>query len=707
MSHQPRPAASRARSLLSGTALCMLATAHPAFAEDAAEADEAARRGITVVGQQADGVANGATGLPLAIVDTPQSVTVIDRTLLDDFAFDEVNDVLRYVTGVNVEEVETDRTYYNARGFDITEMMVDGISLPNIWGPTIGSIDTAAWDSIEVVRGANALMSGTGNPSGTINYRRRRPTGERHLSTELSVGSWNRVRGEVDFDTPLNADGTWALRITGAAQSSDSYLRDNSTRRTVIQGILDGALTDSLRLSLGYTRQDSKATGVMWGALPLQDSEGNQLSYDVGTSTTQDWTYWKARDQTAYGELAWDFAEGWTATTHLTRRIHDEPSRLFYVYGTPDAETGLGLYGYPGGYDSSARGWISDTSIKGSYLLLGRAQKLSLGAQYTDGSFDYLSYPVPYSDAAWGALPSLGAGWDGTEVAFPAFGDAVLSARIKDRQWRLRGATDLSLTDRLSLILGANYVDVRTTGYTFGVSAARSESALSPFVGATYKILPGVNLYASYSDIFNPQKEMGTDLRPLGSAKGKSWEAGVKGETPDKALFGSVALFRSEQSNLAESAGYDASLGQTLYTGIDVRSQGIEAEIGGKLTPTLTLQGGISHLSLEDKAGSAVRTYIPRTTATMALRWTPLPQLHLGTALRWQDDVSVTNSLGTIRQGSYATVQLQAGYDLTEQVSFNLNVANATNHKHLSSLYWDQALYAAPRNVTASVRWAF
>lgn len=673
-----------------------------------ARADEAdADTRITVIGQKTEGVTSAATGLALAIVDTPQSVTVIDRRVLDDFAFDEVNDVLRYVTGVNVEEVETDRTYYNARGFDITEAMVDGVQLPNIWGPTIGSLDTVAWDSIEVVRGANGLLSGVGNPSGTINYRRRHPTGERRVSGELTAGSWNKVRGEFDLDTPLTADGSWAMRIVGAAQNGDSHLRDYRSSRTAIQGVVDGRLSDEVGVSFGYTRQQSKARGVMWGALPLLDSEGNQLDWDVSTSTTQDWTYWNATDQTAYGEVTWAFAPGWTARTHLTRRVHDEPSRLFYVYGTPDADTGLGLYGYPGGYESNARGWIWDNSLQGVYQLFGRDQKLTLGAQYTTGKFGYLSFPVPYTDAAWGALPSLASGWDGTEVPFPAFGAAVESANIRDKQWRLRGATDLELSDRLNVILGANYVDVKTTGYTFGVSAARAESAVSPFIGATFRIVPGINLYASYTDIFNPQKEMGTDLAPIGSAKGTSWEAGIKGETADKALFGSVALFRAEQSNLAEAAGYDVSLGQTLYNGINLRSQGVEAEIGGRVAPGLTVQGGVTHLSLKGATDEPVRTYVPRTTANLLVRWEPVEQVQLGAAMRWQDDVSITNAFGTIRQGGYATLQLQAGYKLNENVSFNLNVANVTNHKHLTSLYWDQALYAAPRNVTGSVRMTF
>lgn len=686
------------------SSLAALALAsQPALADEVEDTENR----ITVIGDRAEAIPTGATGLPLAIIDTPQSVTVIDRTLLDDFAFDEVNDVLRYVTGVNVEEAETDRTYYNARGFDITEAMVDGIQLPNLWGPSIGSLDTVLWDSIEVVRGANGLLSGVGNPSGTINYRRRHYTGQRRVTAELTAASWNRVRGEVDIEMPLTSDGNWGVRLVGAAQNADSYLRDYRASRTALQALVDGRIADSLALSFGYARQQGTSRGVLWGALPLLDSAGNQLDWDFSTSTTQDWTYWKSKDQTAFGEATWTFAPGWSVKTHLTRRINDEPSRLFYVYGTPDAQTGLGLMGNPGGYLSTARGWIWDNRLDGTFKLFGRDQKLTFGVQRTAANFGYLTYPVPLTDPAWGALPPLQSGSDGTEVPLPTFGAPVESARINDKQWRVRAATDLELADRLSLILGANYVDVKTTGFTFGVSAARSESAVSPFLGATFKVVPGVNLYASYSDIFNPQKELGTDLRPVGSAKGKSWEAGLKGETSDKALFGSLALFRSEQANLAESSGYDANLGQTLYTGIFVRSQGVEAEVGGRIAPGLTVQGGVTHLSLEGRDGNPVRTYVPRTTANLLVRWEPVEKVQIGAAMRWQDAVHSTNALGTIRQGDYATLQLQAGYRLSDNVSFNLNVANLTNHKHLASLYWDQSFLAPPRSVTGSVRMTF
>jgi outer membrane receptor for ferric coprogen and ferric-rhodotorulic acid len=684
-----------------------IAVPHAALAADESMADDAAERSTIVVSAVREEPAPAAaTALPISVVDTPQSVTIVERDYLDDFGFDDINEALRLVTGVNVERAETDRTYYNSRGFDIKAMRVDGLGLPNIWGVYAGQLDTAVFDSIEVVRGANGLLTGTGNPSGTINYIRKRPTGQTRAFAEISAGSWDRYRMEGDVDLALTEDGSWGLRVVGAAQTGDSYLRDYESSRTVIQGILSGKLAEGVEVVLGYTRQDGQADSPLWGALPLLNTDGTQTDYPVGTSTAQDWAYWNTHDATAFGELHVDLSQDWTLSTSLTRKDYSEPSRLFYVYGTPDAETGLGLYGNPGGYFQTNNGWIADAQLTGKVHALGREHEVTLGAQYADSSLHYLAYPVDASDPAWGALPAL-PDWTGEEVAMPAFDTPYEASDVQYRIYRAYGAARLAVTDRLKLIGGFNFIDVAATGASFGTDYSRQESAISPYVGLTYAIAPQVNLYASYSDLFEPQSEIGTDLQPLGSAKGQSMEGGIKGNFLDGRLFASLTAFSSRQSNVPEAVDFVPPYG-TLYRGITVESTGLEAELGGLLADGLTVQGGVSHLlSLEGEDGAAVRTYTPRTTANLSLRWQVLPALAVGTAVRWQDAISLTNAIGTIRQGDYATVQLFAKLDLTQSMAVTLNVANATDHKYLQSLYWDQSFYAAPRNVTAAVQWRF
>ncbi|WP_289283698.1 TonB-dependent receptor plug domain-containing protein, partial [Methylophaga sp. UBA5088] len=79
-----------------------------------------------------------ATKLDLTIFETPQIVSVISQDQIEDFALNEVNDLLKYVPGVTVEQVETGRTYYTARGFDIVNFQYDGIGVPFSYGLTQG-----------------------------------------------------------------------------------------------------------------------------------------------------------------------------------------------------------------------------------------------------------------------------------------------------------------------------------------------------------------------------------------------------------------------------------------------------------------------------------------------------------------------------------------------------------------------------------------
>src|SRR5690606_10007729 len=139
------------------------------------DARSSSRPDIIVTGARSKQVnlneSGSATGLDLSLRETPQSVTVVDRQRIDDFALTTVNDLLEQTVGVTVQRNETDRTEYSARGFAVTNFQIDGIGLP-LLGSVDGDIDTILYERVDIVRGANAIMTGVGNPSATINYLR-------------------------------------------------------------------------------------------------------------------------------------------------------------------------------------------------------------------------------------------------------------------------------------------------------------------------------------------------------------------------------------------------------------------------------------------------------------------------------------------------------------------------------------------------------
>lgn len=63
--------------------------------------------------------------------------------------------------------------------------------------------------------------------------------------------------------------------------------------------------------------------------------------------------------------------------------------------------------------------------------------------------------------------------------------------------------------------------------------------------------------------------------------------------------------------------------------------------------------------------------------------------------------------VGAINEPVTVTIDLSAQYQATEALGFSVNAENVTDKKYLNSLYWTQAYYGAPRNISAGVRWDF
>ncbi|MGV2837360.1 TonB-dependent receptor plug domain-containing protein, partial [Pseudomonas shirazensis] len=125
------------------------------------------------------GSTSTATKLPLSLRETPQSVTVITRKPMDEQGLSTINKVLTFTPGITSNHRDSERYTFYARGFQINNFQYDGIpsQVANESQQYIGALsDMAIYDRVEVVRGATGLLSGTGNPSATINLVRKRPT---------------------------------------------------------------------------------------------------------------------------------------------------------------------------------------------------------------------------------------------------------------------------------------------------------------------------------------------------------------------------------------------------------------------------------------------------------------------------------------------------------------------------------------------------
>lgn len=642
------------------------------------------------------------TGLSLSRRETPQSVSVITETQMDDFQMNGVSDVLASTPGVVVDRVETDRIYYNARGFEITNFQFDGLGQPLPYEIVSGDVDTAQFERVEVIRGSNGLMTGLGNPSATVNYVRKRPTSDTTGSLAVTYGSWNAARVEGDISGALNKSGTVRGRVVGAYDDKESYLDRYEKERGLFYGVVEADLTENTLLTLGYSHQNENADSPMWGSLPLFYIDGSPTDYDVETSTSADWSYWDNDTTMAFAELQQRFDNGWEAKGVFTYRKMEGDSELLYLFGTPNLDE-TGLFAYPSLYEDEVTERVYDLYARGPFQVGGRVHEMIVGVNYAKGRVMENS---EYIAGNFVPLAPDQSPFDGSYPKPTAYEGTPRGSKWDDRYRSGYLATRLSVADPLTVIAGGRYVDVLSEGEGYGSSKDASASELVPYAGVVYDLTDVHSVYASYTEIFNPQTEEDITGQRLDPVTGETREAGFKSEWQQGRLYTQLTAFWTDQKNLAEAAGMVGP--DVFYDGQDVESSGYEAEISGELLPGWQLSGGYTFLDIEaDKDGNELRTYTPREIIRLTTSYRPsgLEKLKVGARVSWQDSIYRGTAPAKRTQGAYTLVDLMAGYDWTKQFSTTLNVNNVSDEKYLNSLYVGQAFYGAPRS--ASVRFDY
>jgi outer-membrane receptor for ferric coprogen and ferric-rhodotorulic acid len=646
-----------------------------------------------------------ATRLNTSIKETPQSISVITRQQLDDFRILTVNDALSYATGIKVEQFETDRTDYTARGFDITNFQIDGISTPISYGTNYGDLDLSIYDRIEVLRGANGLLTATGNPSATINFVRKRPTKDFQAKVDLSAGSWDNRRLDADISSPLNADGSVPGRLVAAHQERDSYLDRYSTERNVVYGVIEADLTESTSIALGHTYHQNDSSGNNWGSLPLLYADGSKRDYKRSDSTAPEWSYWNVDTNITFAEVTHYLNDDWKLKGQLTHKETESNARLHYVYGNEDPNTGLGLFSWPGMYHTETEDLVADLYVNGPFYLAGRKHELVVGATWSKADVkDYgrtgpIGTPLTSFENA-GIFP------------LPTFGNESKNADFTTKTTNLYAAAKLNPTDVLKVTLGASLLRYDMVGISYDIpQEAKEQNKFTPYMGAVYDLNDAHSVYASYTGIYKPQVEFGANNKPLAPLNGKNYEAGIKSEWFNERLNSSFALFRTEQENVAQFL--KQVNGRDVYEGIQATSKGYEFDVSGEITDRLNINAGYTRLmSVKGDQDQNVNPYIPRHLAHLSTVY-KLPfieNLKVGASLNWQSDIHVT--IGNVRyvQDSYATLNLMANYQIDDHWSAAVNLYNVTDEKYLASMKWASSgtsYYAAPFNGLATLTWKY
>ncbi|KRP77512.1 TonB-dependent siderophore receptor [Pseudomonas veronii] len=677
------------------------------------------------------GVMASATGLPLSMRDTPQSVTVITRQQMDDQGSNSIADTLRRAPGVSVQNYDSERWEFSSRGLPITNFQYDGVNATydGVYDYGTTSTDMAVYDHLEIIKGSAGLLSGSGDPSATVNLIRKKPTREFKASVTQTFGSWDNYRTEGDISGPLTESGNLRGRFVGVYQDRQSYLDHYQHTKDIGYGILEADLTPDTLLTFGIDQQDTRSRGASWTGFPMFFSDGSRTHFSRSFNPAADWSRRDFQNQTLFASVQQQLANDWSLKVSLDRKRSQHDTLLASASGgNPDPVSGDGMYMFMGKYKGDQLQNTLDVNLSGPFNLFGREHELIMGFMATRSKQD-----VPVYGSIYPAVGGSIFDWHG-EYAKP---DIPRSGQndIVQRQTGAYLATRLKPTDDLSVILGtrvSTFSGTDTTDFYDPTKADnrttyRQSGVVTPYAGIVYDLNDTWSVYTSYTQIYRPQSSKDADRKLLDPIEGATYEAGLKAAFYDGRLNASFAAFRIEQDNVAEYvSGFETD---SVYRPIaGATTKGFEAQLSGEVLDGWNISAGYTYQHTRDaNNGYVYSSVLQTTTPQQVVRLFSsyrlpgaLEHVTVGGGVNWQSeffgnvfqpDPNDTVNFGQnarITQDSYYLVDLMARYRFNEHLSTTLNVKNLFDKKYYTGLgNFGTGFYGEPRSLQLATKWDF
>jgi len=661
-----------------------------------------------------------ATGLPLSLQETPQSVTVMTAQRMEDQGIRTLSDVINNAAGVSSRALDNARNGFSARGFDIDNYQVDGIPVQYDTAYSAGEtlLDVALYDRVEIVRGATGLMTGAGNPSASINLIRKHADAETLTGSITATASrWDSYSVMADIGAPVTSDG--AVRVRGVAkyEEGDSFTDLLHNKKLVLYGVIDADLTPDTHVSAGISYQDNDPRGTQWGGLPVWFSDGTRTDWARSKTIGADWTTWQSTNQTMFARLEQKLGADWQVTVYGNRTLNKSDMRLLYLSGTVDRDTGEGLGAFAANYQGRAAQNDIGVRVTGTYRLFGREHDLIAGASYASQDFAFYS-----RSALDTATPGNFFDWDGT-FPEPAWGPRSQVVDTRTKQWGYYAATRLSLADPLRLIVGGRLASWERSGTSYGALADYGDrNRFLPYAGLLFDLTPHHTLYASYTKIYQPQNYQDQNANFLPPVTGANYEAGLKSTFFDGRLNTAISVFRIEQDNLAqqipnEYVNGDPTLGLAYRAAKGARSTGFEIEANGEILRGWQVAANYTQFKAKDASDVRINSLYPQKLLRLFTTYAfdgGLDGLTLGGGVNWEGlsytdtTNAVTGAAERLEVRPYALVNLMARYQLRNGLSAQINVENLFDKTYYSQIgFYNQLAYGEPRNVTLTLRYQF
>ncbi|GGC81636.1 TonB-dependent receptor [Undibacterium terreum] len=668
--------------------------------------------------------------LPADIRDIPQSVTVVNKALMQSQGANSMADALRNVSGITLGGAEGGQigNNVNLNGFSArTDIYLDGFRDRGQYFR-----DTFALDSIEVLMGPSSMLFGRGSTGGVINQVTKKPTLKQFTEVGGSVTTNGLVRATVDYNTPLSE--TSAVRVTAMAQDGDATTRDQSK-------LQDFGLAPSARFGIGTPTEITLSALLQhnhdmpdYGVGPLNgrpapvdrntaygynddhtDSDIAALNASIQHKLTSDITL---RNMTQFNYVK-------TSAIETAPNTIGTISAAGFIALTPSATSSLplsSLYERIQSHDRDIRDYsvFNQSELSAKFSLGGSKHDLLLGLELGHDGYRNQGY---YRNGTCNGVNLNPAGTTAGYVACvpllnPGNGDSP--ANVPTSTGNLAGGSantaatyfndTIELTPEFKLAGGLRYDHYsasitnsinsqNTKGSTTLGYASQSIDFTSVRLGGIWQPGKTQSYYVSYGTSFNPSLEQltgTTGQQNLDPEKNRSYEIGGKWDLADGNLAVNSAIFQIQKDNARSlvSTGVYELLGT-------VRVNGFRAGATGRVNKQLQLAVNYSYLDAKIAGASALDGTLgkvpgntPKNTLTAWTIYEVAPHWELGGGPVYMSE-RFANSTDTVRVGGYTRWDATAAYK-QPKYDIRLNVFNLTNKMYYDALIQSDGGRAVP-----------
>ena len=661
---------------------------------------------------------SSATKLDLSLKETPQSITVITQQQIEDQNLQDVNDVLLQTPGVSVTQMGQKtsgfNTYYS-RGMQITNVQRDGVPTSiKSFGTTelMGIENSALYERIEVTRGSTGLTNGSGNPSASINYVRKKPTKDFQGNTKISYGSWDTYKGTMDISGGLNESKSIRGKLVASYGEGDNqqdrYHQDNS----LVYGALDFDLSDNTLLTTSLSHQKVKANDVAVHHFISVDKKGdNQNIFGRHDNPAANWTYTDTEKTNLSLGLEHYFNNDWKAVANYAFS-KSKADRLVGLSRTVVNTTTGNIEGMALRAENTPDVHSIDLYTTGNIKAFEREHKLSFGVNGYSLESDDPSFVVKFPSTGTANITVPYKGWNGS-VEKPIITENGRT-KVDEKEIGAFAALNIELSDPLHFIIGSritNFERVNNKGKATQ-QEQKHTGEIIPYAGLIYDIDQKFSTYASYTSIFNPTSiRKDTSGNYLDPEKGNTVEFGLKSEFYDGNLNTSIAYFITKQDNLAVKTNPleltpDGDDAYTTEDGAEIK--GWDLTIGGEILENWNMSGGYTYTNAKDKDGERLNAaFVPKQTFKLFTSY-KYNKFTIGGGVNWQSEINAINKYNTtklIQQKAYVVANAMAKYEVKKDFDVILNVNNLFDETY--QYYPGEGGYGDERNYTLSLNYKF